>query len=249
MRASFEVQNWRGSTATVAIATSLLCSTCGGQSELPTHDSSRGGGNAASGGKTSTSGGEDSGGAELTAFGGTGTSSTWVTSTGGNTAAVDCNKVLCGALPTTCKSIVQKPDACCPVCLDSGCDPCVDITCPSGTHVETPVGACCPECVVDKPSACEQGRIDYASFRTSLIEKYGYSGCKNSSECIIVRENNQCVAGCGIPLPTAMSASAQSNLDSMASSYCSTCSPPDPVLCEVMAPACVNGKCVAVNPS
>jgi hypothetical protein len=45
-----------------------------------------------------------------------------------------------------------------------------------------------------------------------------------------------------------MSSSLQASLDSHAATSCSTCPAPTPILCELMVPACVNGKCVAANP-
>ena len=155
----------------------------------------------------------------------------------------------CLALPASCKDIVQDPNACCPTCTDTGCDPCADITCASGTHLETPVGACCPQCVVDPLDACTQGRQDYAAMRTTLLDKYATLGCNNSSDCVIVPEDNRCVASCGNLLPSTMGASLEANLTAEANNNCATCSTPVPPSCVVVVPACVNRKCVAANPS
>jgi hypothetical protein len=85
--------------------------------------------------------------------------------------------------------------------------------------------------------------------RKSMIDKYSYNGCKNSSDCVLVPENNLCAWNCDIPLPSTMSSSFVSNLTQTAQSSCATCPTPAPVLCEQMVAACVNGKCVAANPS
>jgi hypothetical protein len=167
-------------------------------------------------------------------------------STGGS-SAVSCAGVVCAAIPTTCTQIVQAPGACCPTCLDSGCPPCANVTCPTGTHLELAVGACCETCVADPPDPCTTGQQSYASMRASMMDKYGSSGCKNSTECVIIPENNSCTWTCGIATPSSMSSSFQSNLDSSAKSYCASCKPPPTVLCELTVPACVNAKCVAVN--
>jgi len=221
----------------------LFFSGCGGATDPSTYNS----------GSTNSTGGATTfidyglGGGRSAASGGAGAMATAISATGGSTGMFDCANVNCLALPNSCKAIVQNPEACCPVCTDSGCGSCSDIACPSGTHIETPIGACCPECVVDQPSACETGQQNYAQGRSAMIEKYGSIGCRNSSECVIVPENNLCVWTCGIPLPTAMATSLENNLSS-ASSSCASCARPTPVLCELMVPACVNGKCIEANP-
>ena len=202
------------------------------------------GGNAFStgGAPTPATGGKafSTGGAPTPATGGN------AFSTGGS-SAVSCAGVVCAAIPTTCTQIVQAPGACCPTCLDSGCPPCTIVVCLAGTHAETAVGACCATCVADPPDTCTTGQQSYASMRASMMDKYGSSGCKNSTECVIIPENNSCTWTCGIATPSSMSSSFQSNLDSSAKSYCASCKPPPAVLCELMVPACVNSKCVAVN--
>ena len=190
----------------------------------------------ATGGKPFTA----TGGASNLQTGGKSASST------GGSSSLSCAQVTCPSIPSTCKQIIQAPDACCPTCLDTGCPPCEAVTCPSGTHSETPVGACCPECVTNPPDACTKGKQDYASLRAAMVDKYGSSGCKNSSDCVIVAENNLCAQTCGVPLPGTMSASFQMNLDSNAKTNCATCPTGDLVVC-AQVPACVNGKCVAVN--
>ena len=168
-------------------------------------------------------------------------------SAAGGSSGVSCAGVVCAAIPTTCTHIVQAPGTCCPTCLDSGCPPCATVVCLAGTHAETAVGACCATCVADPPDPCTTGQQSYASARASMIDKYGSSGCKNSTECVIIPENNLCTSTCGIATPSSMSSSLQSNLDSSAKSYCTSCKPPPVVVCELMVPACVNAKCVAVN--
>jgi len=192
------------------------------------------------------------GGAGVTGIGGagvTGTGGAGAAATGGAGGALSCSTVVCPSIPSSCKKIVQDPSACCPACTDTGCDPCPDLTCTSGTHLETAVGACCPTCVADPPNACTQGQESYASMRASMLTKYSSLGCKNSSDCVLVAENNLCVWNCNIPLPSTMSSSFVSNLSSAAQSGCATCPTPAAPSCEQMVPACVNGKCIAANPS
>jgi hypothetical protein len=164
--------------------------------------------------------------------------------------APSCATVVCPSIPTSCKKIVQDPSACCPTCTDTGCSPCPDLSCTSGMHVETAVGACCPTCVPDPPNACTQGQQSYASIRASMLTKYSSIGCKNSSDCVLVSENNLCAWTCNVPLPSTMSSSFVSNLNSAAQSECATCTAPTAPSCDLnlMIPACVNGNCVAVNP-
>ena len=192
------------------------------------------------------------GGATVTSTGGAGVTPTGGATgiaTGGAGGTVSCTTVVCPSIPSSCKKIVQSPSACCPVCTDTGCDPCPDLACASGTHAETAVGACCPTCVADPPDACTQGQQSYASMRTSMLTKYSSSGCKNSTDCVLVTEHNLCVWNCNVPLPSVMSSSFVSNLSSNAQSYCATCSTPAAPSCEQLIPACVNGNCVAANPS
>jgi hypothetical protein len=214
-----------------------------------------GGTTGTTGGMTGTRGGTGGGGTTLTTStggvagsGGT-TNGSGAAATGGTAGALSCAGVNCLALPASCKDIVQDPNACCPTCTDTGCDPCADITCASGTHLETPVGACCPQCVVDPVDPCAQGRQDYAAMRTTLLDKYATLGCNNSSDCVIVPEDNRCVSSCGNLLPSTMSASLEANLTAEANNNCATCSTPIAPSCVSVVPACVNRKCVAANPS
>jgi len=161
--------------------------------------------------------------------------------------APSCATVVCPSIPSSCKKIVQDPNACCPTCTDTGCGPCPDLSCTSGTHLETAVGACCPTCAPDPPNACTQGQQSYASMRAEMFTKYSSSGCKNSLDCVLVSENNLCVWNCNIPLPSTMSSSFVSNLNSAAQSECATCTAPAAPSCEQMIPACVNGNCVAIR--
>jgi hypothetical protein len=173
---------------------------------------------------------------------------TGASATGGASGTLSCATVVCPSIPTSCKRIIQAPGACCPTCTDTGCDPCPSLACDAGTHSETAAGACCPACVDDPPDACTTGQQSYASLRKSMIDKYSSSGCKNSSDCVLVPENNLCVWNCDIPLPSSMSSSFLSNLTQNAQTFCATCPTPPTALCEQMIAACVNGKCVAVNP-
>ena len=210
----------------------------------------------ATGGKAFASGGATmpatggkaiaSGGATFPATGGNGFSSGGLPATGGS-GTVSCAAVICPAIPTTCRQIVQDPGACCPTCLDSGCPTCAAIACPTGSHAEVVAGDCCASCVADPPDACVVGQQSYASMRASMLEKYGSLGCSNSTDCVIIPENNACALTCGIVTPSRMSTSFQDSLDTNAKSYCSMCKPPLAVPCVSMLPACVNGKCIAVS--
>ena len=113
-----------------------------------------------------------------------------------------------------CKKIVQDPGACCPTCTDTGCDPCADLTCATGTHKETPVGACCPICVADPPDPCTQGQQNYAAFRASLLDKVGTVKCQNSTDCVLLQEDNACGVVCNVALPSSTADSFQYNLSS-----------------------------------
>jgi hypothetical protein len=172
-----------------------------------------------------------------------------VPATGGSSGTLACDGVICQSLPASCKMIVQAPDACCPVCTDTGCDPCPEIACGAGMHKETAVGACCPTCLADPPDPCTQGQQSYAALRAQLLDKYSSSTCKNSTDCNLVFESNACTAICNVPLPTGLVNSYQTNLESTAKNACATCPTPAPAQCELLLPACMNGKCVAANPS
>jgi hypothetical protein len=230
----------------------LLVAACGGKSA----SESRGG----TGGSSTT----DATGGSTTTAGGTGnaTSAGGDTSTGGSSLAgtggsengsgtggtSTCNGVVCEPIPNTCKQIVQEPGACCPVCLDTGCDACPDLACDTGTHAEMTAGECCPTCQPDPPDPCTQGRADYVNLRSALIAKYGSGGCMNSADCAIAAERNACMSTCGVPLPLSMVNNFEQNTMN-AASHCSTC-PPLPALdCSLELPACVNGQCVTEAPS
>lgn len=230
-------------------------STSGGITSYAGTTGATGGTAGTTGGMTGTTGGTGGGGTTLTTgtggvagSGGT-TNGSGAAATGGTAGALSCAGVNCLALPASCKDIVQAPNACCPTCTDTGCDPCADITCASGTHLETPVGACCPQCVADPVDPCTQGRQDYAAMRTTLLDKYSTLGCNNSSDCVIVPEDNRCVASCGNMLPSTMGASLEASLTAEANNNCATCSTPIAPSCVSVVPACVNRKCVAANPS
>ena len=235
----------------------LLCTACGGHSGL----SGRGSGGASGsttlatggtgglatggtgGGEDASASGEVSGATTLGSGGTSGASGT-----DGSADSLSCAAVTCPSLPVSCKKIVQDPHACCPVCTDTGCDPCDEPTCAAGTHKETIPGACCPSCVVDPPDACTQGQRAYADLRSELLDKYLSSKCKNSTDCVLVLENDACGFFCYVALPSGTENNFQGNMASSAAGNCATCPPPAPVQCELMVPACVNEKCVAASP-
>jgi hypothetical protein len=98
--------------------------------------------------------------------------------------------------------------------------------------------------VTDPPDACVQGQKLYADLRASLFDKYSMSGCKNSAECALVKEDNACVSVCNTALPAQSIQNYISNLASSAKN-CSTCAAPPQIECDQQLAACVNGKCVA----
>lgn len=239
------------------VGTALLSSGCGGKSGESESNAQGGsgassgghafgaasssGGNATSGG-TVTDGGAAAGAGASPASGGASPAS------GGSAPTLDCAKVTCPAIPNSCKQIVQDPNECCPTCTDSGCGECPLIKCAAGTHSETAPGDCCPSCIADPPDPCLQGQKSYAELRAQMLEKYGSTGCKNSSDCTLVLEDTACGFVCNTPLPSTLATSFVSNLENLAGNYCGACSAPTRAECVPLFPACVNGKCVGVPP-
>ena len=167
---------------------------------------------------------------------------------GGSGGARSCDGIACGSLPASCKKVIQEVGACCPTCADTGCSPCADVACSAGTHKETLPADCCASCVPDPPDPCLKGQQDYSALRTQMLDKYGSVGCKNSSDCTLVLEDNACAAVCNVPVPSSMVDTLQSNLRSSAATFCGGCPTPTAAPCERMVPACMNGRCVAANP-
>jgi hypothetical protein len=213
------------------VVSALLASACGGKSA---HDGGAGGTGGTGGAGGSTSAGTPGGG-------------TGAIGTGGSTSMPACDNVMCPAIPASCKKIVQNPSECCPTCPDTGCDPCADVACDAGMHSETVAGDCCPSCVLDPPDPCDDGQTTYEGLRVQLLEKYSASGCRNSDDCTLVVEDNACAFTCNVPLPGATTTNFIANLSNQAASGCTTCPPPEKFTCMVQAPACVNGKCIAVE--
>ncbi len=237
------------------VGAALVLAACGGKSASEAPGSSGTSGatdaSAASGGSTAAS----AGGSDATTAGGSSTGGSDIGGTGGfetggsGGGSNDCKGVACAPIPDSCKRIVQEPGACCPTCPDTGCDPCPDLTCDAGTHAETAPGDCCPTCQPDPPDACAQGQAAYMDLRASMLEKYGSSGCMNSSDCVTVVEDNACASTCGAILPASTAMFFESNIANAADA-CSTCPPIEPKpQCPAMTPGCVNGKCTAVHPT
>jgi hypothetical protein len=105
----------------------------------------------------------------------------------------------------------------------------------------------CPSCVPDPPDPCLKSQPDYSALRAQMLDKYGSVGCKNSSDCTLVLEDNACAAVCNVPVPNSMIDTLHSNLCSSAATYCGGCPKPASVLCAQMVPACMDGRCVAAN--
>jgi hypothetical protein len=221
------VSKWRsGEVPRLLLSVALLLAACGGESEhhgKPTSDS------GATSGMSTTGGAGGSAGSSVA-----------------NGGALPCSKVTCPSIPTSCKRIVQAADACCPTCLDTGCDVCAALDCAEGTHSETVPGDCCPSCVADPPDACATGQQVYADVRAMLLDKYGSSGCSNSTDCTLVSENNACSVACSVVLPLSTAHNFVANLESLAAG-CATCPPAGEVDCKAQAAACVNGRCVGVD--
>jgi hypothetical protein len=239
----------------------LLLAACGGESthEDATSGGSGGGGAVAAtggdGGSVAATGGDNGSGGSPAGDGGTTTAGTGGSSgasggdssVGGSTAgAMPCAKVECPNIPTSCKQLVQDPNECCPMCLDTGCGACPDIMCADGTHSETVAGDCCPSCVADPPDACAMGQMTYTGLRMALLDKYGSSGCSNSADCTLVLENNACNVSCGVALPNATATNFADNLAKLAPG-CASCPAPATADCGPVLASCVNGRCMAVD--
>jgi hypothetical protein len=203
------------------------------------------GGNPGTGGNPTSTGGSSSDGVPnggSPELGGTGGSLDM--GSGGSAAAPDCKGVVCAPIPNSCKKLVQDPNSCCPTCTDTGCDPCPAIDCAEGSHAETVPGDCCPSCVMNPPDVCARGQAAYSDLRAQLLDKYGSSGCSNSADCTLVREDNACSFVCFVALPSSTADNFMTNLDSSASG-CSTCEAPAHPTCAGEVAACVNGKCTS----
>lgn len=231
------------------VCATLLASACGGRSAELGNGPQAAAGSAGSSSQPTVGGGGAATSAEggATAPSDAGSAAVGAATSGGSAQISKCDQVICAPLPTTCKRIVQGPEDCCPTCPETGCDECPEIACDEGTHAETAPGDCCPSCLPDPPDACTQGQKSYADFRAQLLEKYSGTGCKNSAQCGLVKEDNACAFACNIPLPTQTVHSFVDNLASAAASDCSSCAAPAPARCESQVAACVNGKCAAAE--
>jgi len=168
-------------------------------------------------------------------------------SSGGAPAAPHCNNVECPSIPASCKHLVQGENDCCPTCTDTGCDVCSPTDCLPGTHIQTVKGACCPTCVANPPEACTVGQMQYPLLRDLLLRSSVAVTCKNSSDCVLVTEDNACAYTCNVPVSTIYAPSFVSDLEKNAPELCSTCDPPPHATCSNQAAACLNGMCVAAD--
>lgn len=232
-----------GGTSAIMGSGGSTTSAGGGTSDAGTMNSGATGGTAAGGSDSGGTGASDAGGTLGFGKGGAGGSDA-----AGSAGANPCDKITCFPIPSTCKKIVQDPEACCPTCPDTGCDACPDLTCDSGTHAETTPGDCCPTCQPDPPDACTQGQAAYAELRMAMLEKYGSSSCKNSTDCAFAIESNACASTCGVVLPVSTVDFFEENTTSAAAA-CSSCPPPSAFpQCPAQIPACVNGMCTTARP-
>jgi hypothetical protein len=236
-----------------------LLGACGGKSASVDGDddgNAKGGTSGSTGANGGTGGGDipgkggsdlpGSGGTDIPGKGGTGAGGTDSASGGTGGPTPNCEGIDCAPLPTTCKQVVQPPNACCPICKETGCDPCTLADCDPGYHAEQLPGDCCETCVADPVDACESGQAAYAQLRGALLEKYSSLGCRNSTECGLVTDEPACITACPVALPTSTIESWESNT-AAAADACSTClALPGPVLCKPVVASCINGLCNVV---
>jgi hypothetical protein len=160
-------------------------------------------------------------------------SSAGTASTGGTVCV--CPAILCdmGSLP------VPNADGCCYHC-ECNAKLCAAVACPSGSHLETPPGQCCPVCLQDD---CAEQRARYFDFKRQLLEKYAY-GCSTASDCTLYYDQSACGADCGSVVWSGALENLQSNLQSYASQNCSAkCMSPVPPCGVASPPTCFNGRC------
>jgi hypothetical protein len=208
-----------------------LALACGGKFS----ESGGEGGGAQSSGGTSQGQGASGARAGATSKGG-GPAQAGQPATGGACACagVDCGP---GAVP------VPDPSGCCYTCETVGCPdvPCrVPLSCAPGYHLETPAGACCPECTRD---SCQKARDEYVQYSRRVLEKYNTLPCMLSQECGLYYEKNACNVSCGTPMPWNAFSSLNEDLQAYAK-ICDGCPFSDVPPCPpTPTPACINGRC------
>lgn len=193
-------------------------------------------GNASVGGKTSQAGSFAAAGTLSINLGGSGTA-LGGTGTGGCTCS----------LPDECAPGYYReldPGGCCGSgpclldCRDVGCTD-IEISCDPGLHVGTLPGDCCPTCVSDKPSSCEEAKELYEKFRGDTFGKYGYLDC-TSRGCAIAVESNRCAVNCGTLVSAIGRDAIEEELELYAEAICSICPLPTKPVCLPKPPASCN---------
>ncbi|HSU40265.1 MAG TPA: hypothetical protein VLJ38_11875 [Polyangiaceae bacterium] len=246
------MSKWRsGEVLRLFLSAALLLAGCGGESArhgAPASDGGATSGMSTTGGAGGSDGSSIANGGTLPSdAGGSGALGGSSAGSSGSMPALPCSNVTCPSIPTSCKRIVQAADACCPTCLDTGCDVCPALDCAEGTHTETVPGDCCPSCVADPPDACATGQQVYADVRAMLLDKYGSSGCSNSTDCTFVSESNACSVTCGVALPLSTAQDFTQTLGSLLTG-CATCPAPSELVCKGYVAGCLNGLCAILHP-
>jgi hypothetical protein len=118
--------------------------------------------------------------------------------------------------------------------------------CAAGSHFEILPGQCCGTCVAD-PKSCDVGMKEYEMNRQALFDKYSSGYCQTDGECAIAPEVNQCVARCGVALPSNTIGNWESNLANFAMQSCSACPKPFIPPCAAQFPRCMMNRCVLLG--
>jgi hypothetical protein len=224
---------------------------CGGRTHFigpnPSDDSAGSGGKASRGGSTSAGGKASRGGS----FGVAGTLNIDVGGNGSILGGTSTGGSLCLCLPDDCAPGYYReldPTGCCGAgpcvldCRDLGC-PDIDVDCRQGTHQGTLPGDCCPTCVPDKPSSCEEAKELYEKFRGDTFDKYGYLDCA-ARGCAIAVETNRCAVTCGTLVSAIGREAIEAELELYAEATCSICPLPTEPACLPKPPASCNvGEC------
>jgi hypothetical protein len=123
-------------------------------------------------------------------------------------------------------------------CRDLGC-PDIDVDCRPGMHRGTLPGDCCPSCVPDKPSSCEEAKELYENFRAHTFGKYASLSCTPRG-CAIAGESNRCAITCGTLVPAVGRDAIEEELALFAEATCSMCPLPTKPVCLPKPPSSCN---------
>lgn len=210
---------------------------CGGRAHditpSPSDDAASSAGTTSRGGGTSAGGKASRGGSFAVA----GTLSINLGGSGITLGGTGTGGCTCG-VPDECAPGYYReldPGGCCGSgpclldCRDVGC-PDIEIYCDAGLHVGTLPGDCCPRCVGDEPSSCEEAQKLYEKFRGETFDKYGFLDC-TSSGCAIAVESNRCAVTCGTLVPAIGREAIEEELELFAEANCSICPLPTKPVC------------------